>query len=169
MALPALAGAADPAAEIVPLRDRDFHEDGAPSPAKVELGRALFFDKILSGNRNIACATCHHPRHASADGVSLSLGEGASGLGPDRAAGPDQPVLGRVPRNAPALFNLGAREFAVMYHDGRIEPDPGDAWSNGFWSPAREQLPAGAGLGARRAGDVSGPLADRDGWSQGRE
>ena len=143
IALPVLAGAADPAAEIEPVRDRDFYADGAPSPAKVELGRALFFDKILSGNRNIACATCHHPRHASADAVSLSLGEGASGLGPERAAGPDQPVLGRVPRNAPALFNLGAREFTVMYHDGRIEPDPGGAWPSGFWSPAREQLPAG--------------------------
>src|SRR5688500_2490497 len=27
----------------------------------IALGRALFFDKELSGNRNIACATCHHP------------------------------------------------------------------------------------------------------------
>ena len=29
------------------------------NPAQVALGRALFFDKILSGNRDIACATCH--------------------------------------------------------------------------------------------------------------
>ena len=30
----------------------------------------------------------------------------------------------RIPRNAPALFNLGAHEFTVLFHDGRIEVDP---------------------------------------------
>jgi len=29
---------------------------------EVRLGQLLFWDPILSGNRNIACATCHHPR-----------------------------------------------------------------------------------------------------------
>jgi len=29
--------------------------------AKVALGEALMFDKILSGNKDIACASCHHP------------------------------------------------------------------------------------------------------------
>jgi cytochrome c peroxidase len=32
----------------------------SPNEAKVELGRLLMFDKILSGNKNISCATCHH-------------------------------------------------------------------------------------------------------------
>src|SRR5690606_1290938 len=41
-------------------------------PARVELGRALFFDKILSGHRDVACATCHHPAHGFTDGLSLS-------------------------------------------------------------------------------------------------
>src|SRR6266705_2416185 len=31
----------------------------AQDPALVALGRALMFDKILSGNRDISCATCH--------------------------------------------------------------------------------------------------------------
>ncbi|MEC8475391.1 MAG: cytochrome c peroxidase, partial [Planctomycetota bacterium] len=30
------------------------------NPIRVELGQALFFDRILSGNRDTACATCHH-------------------------------------------------------------------------------------------------------------
>lgn len=126
-----------------PVSDDDFYDSGRPPQAEIELGRMLFFDKILSGNRNIACATCHHPNLASSDAVSLALGEGASGLGRDRAAGSGQPVLGRVPRNAQALFNLGAREFTWMYNDGRVEQDVDGAWHSGFSTPAREQLPPG--------------------------
>ncbi|MBT7873414.1 MAG: hypothetical protein HN758_03205, partial [Verrucomicrobia bacterium] len=37
-----------------PPADLDYHEKGSPSAAKVELGRMLFFDKILSGNQNIS-------------------------------------------------------------------------------------------------------------------
>jgi len=51
--------------------------------AEARLGQLLFYDPILSGNQNIACATCHHPTHATADGVSLGLGDGGLGLGPD--------------------------------------------------------------------------------------
>ncbi len=53
------AGAGDPAAGIEAVTNADFFDHGAAPPAKVELGRLLFFDKILGGNRNIACAGCH--------------------------------------------------------------------------------------------------------------
>ena len=43
----------------------------------VALGEALFFDPILSGNRDQACSTCHHPKQASGDGRSLSVGTAA--------------------------------------------------------------------------------------------
>ena len=33
----------------------------------VELGQALFFDPILSGNRDTACSTCHHPKTGTGD------------------------------------------------------------------------------------------------------
>ncbi len=93
--------------------------------AQVRLGRMLFYDPILSGNRNISCATCHHPKFATADGLALGLGEGAVGLGPERRAVPDTLPEARIPRNAPALFNLGASEFTRLFHDGRIEADAG--------------------------------------------
>ena len=41
-----------------------------------DTGRLLFFDPILSGNRNISCATCHNPDHGTTDGLSLGIGEG---------------------------------------------------------------------------------------------
>lgn len=128
---------------IEPVVDADFHRDAGFSREEVALGRALFFDKLLGGNRNVACATCHHPTFGSSDGVALSFGEGAVGLGPDRRTTAEQPVLARVPRNAQALWFVGAREFERLYHDGRVERDQNDNWPSGFWSPAREQLPAG--------------------------
>ena len=93
----------------------------ATDPAKVALGRLLFWDPILSGNRNISCGTCHHPRFGTGDGMALGLGEGGRGLGGARVADPANPPEARVPRNAPGLWNLGATEFTVLFHDGRIE------------------------------------------------
>ncbi|WP_373320085.1 cytochrome-c peroxidase [Ruegeria spongiae] len=66
------------------LRDSDFLFEGAPDEAIVELGRNLFFDPILSGNRNISCGTCHDLARGSGDGVTLSIGEGGIGFGPER-------------------------------------------------------------------------------------
>lgn len=128
-----------------PVTDKDYYDNGRPPAAKVELGRMLFFDKILSGNRNISCATCHHPAFASADGLSLPLGEGSLGLGTDRHTGDsvESSVAERVPRNSPALINLGAREFDTMFHDGRVESDPNGYYKGGFISPAKWKLPEG--------------------------
>ena len=125
--------------------DSDYYHGGSPSTAKVELGRALFFDKMLSGNRNIACATCHHPDLGTTDGLALGLGEGPKGLGLERRAGSDKAtgVHGRVPRNALALFNLGAHEFTRLFHDGRVETDPEGYYEGGFISPAKWRLPPG--------------------------
>lgn len=98
----------------------DFPERSATS---VMLGRDLFFDPILSGNKNISCATCHHPSMGSGDGMSLSLGEGGIGLGPDRVSDPENAPHARIPRNAPSLFNLGSSEFTTLFHDGRVQAD----------------------------------------------
>jgi cytochrome c peroxidase len=84
-------------------------------PALVRLGQALAFDKILSGNKDISCMTCHLPSFATGDGRSLSIGQGASGFGFARS----HPQGVFIPRNAPQLFNL----FAIkpLFWDGRIE------------------------------------------------
>lgn len=125
-----------------PVTDGDYRENGNYDADKVELGRLLFFDEILSGNRNISCATCHHPDHASADAISLAVGEGGIGIGVARStgAGADR-VEARVPRNSPALFNLGARQFNRLFHDGRVSID--GSQPSGFDSPAGADLPAG--------------------------
>jgi len=86
-------------------------------PALVQLGQALAFDKILSGNRDIACMTCHLPALGTGDLRSLSIGQGATGLGASRV----HPEGLFIPRNAPPLFNL--HENKPMFWDGRIFQD----------------------------------------------
>ncbi len=49
-------------------------EDNPMSKAKVELGRHLFYDKRLSGNGTMSCASCHHQVRAFTDGRALAVG-----------------------------------------------------------------------------------------------
>jgi len=122
-----------------PAMEADFYDR---DPAREALGQLLFYDKILSGNRNISCATCHHGLTMTGDGLALPVGEGGRGLGVTRDLGTgDDAIHERVPRNSPALFNLGAREFGVMFHDGRVELMP--SHPTGFRSPAGDRLPPG--------------------------
>lgn len=107
----------------------------------ISLGRLLFYDPILSGNRNISCASCHHPRFGTSDGMSLSIGEGGVGLGPERVIDPDNPPEQRIPRNAPGLWNLGAAEFTVMFHDGRLQADA--TQPGGMRTPLGAEMVAG--------------------------
>jgi cytochrome c peroxidase len=83
----------------------------APAPAdnpttsdKVALGRLLFWDPILSGNKDVACASCHHPRHGYADGRDLSVGVDGIGLGSARhhSVGSTMPL---VKRNSQTILN----------------------------------------------------------------
>ncbi len=84
-----------------------------------QLGMKLFFSKALSGDKDTACVSCHHPLLGGGDGLSLSIGVGANDpdrLGPERTH-PNGP---RVPRNAPTTFNIGMWD-QVLFHDGRVE------------------------------------------------
>ena len=115
----------------------------AQDPALVDLGRALMFDKILSGNRDIACATCHLPSQHAADGLSLAIGTGGSGGGPARTLGPGRQF---VPRNAPSLLNGGLGLF-YLFWDGQVAragfgPPPPGGGGGGFVTPAGSLLPA---------------------------
>jgi cytochrome c peroxidase len=64
------------------------HRDGF-SPQQIDLGRLLFFDPVLSGNKDLSCANCHNPAKGFSDGMARSVG--ASGE--------------LHPRSAPTLWN----------------------------------------------------------------
>jgi cytochrome c peroxidase len=48
--------------------------DNPYSADKVELGRLLYFDKRLSADNSVACATCHAPDKGFTDGAPVSTG-----------------------------------------------------------------------------------------------
>ena len=80
---------------------------------KVELGRLLFFDPVLSEENDISCATCHHPDYGFSDGLPQSIGRGGFGVGPERDDG------ARLERNASTLWNVAYT--TSLFWDGRVE------------------------------------------------
>lgn len=83
---------------------------------RTALGQLLFFDPELSGNRNVACSSCHLPVDHAGDALPLGLGQGATGAGSERAGG------GELPRNVPSPFNRSFSESLLW--DGRVERMP---------------------------------------------
>ena len=121
-----------------PLTDDDFR---LVRKQEAALGQLLFYDPILSGNKEVACATCHHPKLGTGDGLSLSLGDGGKGLGLNRVVDQDNMPEQRVPRNAQPLFNLGAKQIRVLFHDGRVEVDA--ARASGLRTPLEDEMVSG--------------------------
>lgn len=79
--------------------------DNITTPERVELGRLLFFDPVLSENGKIACASCHHPDKGMSDGLPAS---------PALA----DPKGGFLTRSSPTIFD--ARYQFAQFWDGRV-------------------------------------------------
>ncbi len=91
--------------------------DNPGRPETIELGRLLYWDPILSGDRDIACATCHHPEFGYSDGLAVSVGTGGRGVGPARDADPAAP---RTSRNAQTVLVTAWNGLSV---DGAVAPE----------------------------------------------
>jgi len=79
----------------------EWPKDNRYSAAKAELGRDLYYDKRISADETISCATCHEPKYAFTDGAPVSTGiDGKKGN-----------------RSAPTVIN---RAFSLaQFWDGR--------------------------------------------------
>lgn len=138
----AAVGCVDPLAPAVeqtvgPLPDLAPHPDDNPTTAeKVALGRMLFWDPILSGDRDIACVTCHHPDFAYADGRALSVGVGGAGLGPTRVASSEAPH--HATRNTMTVLDTAWNGLNVRGES------PGPAEAPMFWDNRVRSLEAQA-------------------------
>jgi cytochrome c peroxidase len=99
--------------------DAPAHESGPVKAIKVDakkaaLGKRLFFDKRISGDSSISCASCHIPEKGFSDGMALSKAyPGSEGF-----------------RNTPTLINTAHK--AAWFHDGRLGTNLNDV--------TREQL-----------------------------
>jgi len=90
-----------------------LHMDGlqpikSDNSIRYELGKKLFSDKLLSGNKRISCQTCHNPNTGTSDQMPMSQTENGQGI---------------LRRNAPHLFNSGLGMKKHMFWDGRVEYD----------------------------------------------
>lgn len=84
----------------LPASPTNAHAD---DPAAAALGQALFFDRRLSADEQIACVSCHDPDHAFADPRAFSVG-----------------AFGRTgERHAPTLMNVAFNQFQLW--DGRAD------------------------------------------------
>jgi len=78
-------------------------EDNPLTPARIALGRRLFFDRLLSRNRSLSCASCHRPDHGFSDSRARSRGVRGSA----------------TRRHTPTLLNRAYGSFE--FWDGRAE------------------------------------------------
>jgi len=108
----------------------------AQEPAKIDLGRFLFWDPILSGNREVACATCHHPDFGYAEDLDISIGVDGAGLGHRRQFVTADPIP-FVKRNSQTILNTAFNGIDPSSHY-----DPASAPM--FWDLRAESLEAQA-------------------------
>ena len=107
-------------------------EDNPLTKEGVELGRFLFYEKRLSGDNTMSCATCHMPQNGFSDANQFSVGiDGIAGT-----------------RQSMALVNLGWENF--FFWDGRsssleeqiLEPVPNPIEMHQSWKDAVSKLNA---------------------------
>ena len=98
-----------------PFGMEEFFKDvpHQPVPTRVRLGRWLFFDKRLSADNTLSCASCHQPQFAFSQPTAVS--EGINGV--------------KGTRKAPSLVNLATRTILpdipedreqTFFWDGRV-------------------------------------------------
>lgn len=89
--------------ELYPLPPPPIPKDNPNTLEKVELGKKLFFDRRLSGDGTMSCASCHDPEKAFTDGNEISL---------------NYPTTRNL-RNAPTLINTAYAKY--LFWDGRAK------------------------------------------------
>jgi cytochrome c peroxidase len=83
-----------------------------PTPARVRLGRWLFFDRRLSSDGTIACATCHKPEYGFSQPTPV-----ATGVHGVRGRRKVPPILNLAITFPPTSFKTGPQ--AAFFWDGR--------------------------------------------------
>jgi len=102
--------------QIKGYADMVIPADNPMTPAKVELGKQLYYDNRLSGDASRACYSCHLKEHGLTDGKPKAVGAYNAAL----------------PRSSPTLWNIGYH--SEFYWDGRsksLEAQAMAAWTGG--------------------------------------
>jgi cytochrome c peroxidase len=106
--------------------------DNLTTPQKVELGRLLFYDPILSGEKDVSCASCHHPEYGYAEGLELSIGVNGTGLGEMRQFNEPNDIP-FTKRNSQSILNTA---FNGINTKGKYDPEKAPM----FWDLRTQSL-----------------------------
>ncbi|MGH7494003.1 MAG: parallel beta-helix domain-containing protein [bacterium] len=94
-----------------PFPEMPVRPENPTTPEKVELGRLLYFDPMLSADNDISCGHCHHPDLGFSDNRGLSMGRKGTGVGPARRNG------AVLRRGSPTIWNAAYNHR--QFWDGR--------------------------------------------------
>lgn len=94
-------------------------KDNSITPDKVALGKLLFYDPILSGNKDVACVTCHHPNFGYAEFKDISIGVNGKGLSGRRVFNTPNDIP-FVKRNAHTVLNTA---YNGITKKGKYNPE----------------------------------------------
>jgi len=94
-----------------PFPEMPQRANNPATPEKIELGKLLYFDPILSADNDISCAHCHHPDLGFSDNRGQSMGRGGKGIGPQREGG------AVIRRGSPTIWNAAYNH--LQFWDGR--------------------------------------------------
>jgi cytochrome c peroxidase len=128
--------------------------DNPTTAEKIALGRLLFWDPILSGPKDVACATCHHPDFGYAENRDISIGVNGIGLGSARrfAEGNTIPL---VKRNSQTVLNSAFNGIdASGHYDASAAPM--------FWDVRAASLEAQALEPLKTFEEMRGPAYSAD-------
>ena len=85
----------------VGLPELTYPEDNPSTEGKIALGRMLYFDKRLSADNSVSCASCHDPKMGWSNNDATAVGVGGK----------------RGGRSAPTIINSAYQKF--QFWDGR--------------------------------------------------
>jgi cytochrome c peroxidase len=102
-----------------PIKDSTNAAEG--NETAIQLGKLLFFDRRLSGNGKISCATCHDPAKSWTDGQPVAIGNETG------------------TRNTPTLWNVASNRW--FFWDGHADS---------LWSQAVKPIESGAEMNSSR-------------------
>ena len=117
-----------------------YPKDNAYSKEKEALGKLLYFDPILSGGKDVSCATCHHPSMGFAERRDLPIGVNGKGMGKKRVFNEPNDIP-MSPSYSPCPYVINGRN-----HDecGFIVISSCLCTGHGLASPGRSDQPSGS-------------------------
>jgi cytochrome c peroxidase len=127
--------------QVPGFSEMQYPADNPMTQAKVDLGKALYYDKRLSGDGSRSCYSCHVKEKGLTDGLATAVGA----------------YQAKLTRAAPTMWNVGY--YPALYWDGRspaLEKQVLGAWGGGNMGCTGKDGRPGVDDCANKLNDVAG-------------